>query len=209
MSFADELRNAPNKKREEEELEKRRIQQEEQEDWENLIVMILNRIKDKCLEQAEDDETEVETSMYSVMKKIDKEYTEIKEEHDETYLCYDVLYYKINSEEGKMWKRMRKHFYHFTLGKYVEKTKRKYPYQFGMKEDVVAYINDEIKTQMKKDGLNVETTIKEVTALCHEEYVYKEYTSSMDRLLTGENGRYVKTRIEDEYIYDIKIKIEW
>ena len=53
MSFADELRNAPARKKKDEEEQRKRIEQQRKRDWDQFIDLWYGFIKKRCIQQAE------------------------------------------------------------------------------------------------------------------------------------------------------------
>lgn len=193
MSFADELRQAPDKKKREEERQ-RQLQIEQQEkDLKRLASEWNKYIHEACKRTAEE-----EKSSYS------SEFSRFIECMEKTF--------KSDHQTSDWWKRVDPRI-HYTLN---PKSDRE---TICLNKEDIENLESIIKGRLEMDGLSVNTEIREYQSY-QIEYVYVKRSdtaraiNSLFNLLTDgfdldEEGEYKPRRVAGEVRYGLTVSVSW
>lgn len=186
MSFADELRNEPNRYKQEQEA---RIIH----DWNTLVMKLHSIMKDICREAARQGRREQYLDIFNLIEAFYEEEYVYKDYHfEDGEQVYELSF--DDSNEGQFWEKMRGYFYHYTVGRQTER--EPFPNLFGLFQSDAEIVKDGLGSMLKKDGLQVEVNMRKISKIYREEEINVEYTS-FEKILTGKSG-YMKTkRVED------------
>lgn len=198
MSFADELRNEPNRHKQEQTM---RVK----ENWNTMASELHEIIKNICKEVARENQNTLRLDLRRLIEEFFEEpYTYEDSYYEDGEDIYELTFE--NSKKGQFWEEMRKYFYHYWLGR--KSKSDQLPKAFGMFQNDATLLQNVLLPMLEKDGLQVNMNIKKANTTYREEQVYVEY-SSLDRIFSGKDG-YMKTkRVEDKILYTILINLSW
>lgn len=195
MSFADELRSAPDNK-------KRRDEQEWKENIELLIKLLTDNIKDFCLRRAEEGDSdswlELEWFVEDIeSNSVDKEWSDYWGEKD-CEIKFD------SSEWGRRWRKIRKLFYcyvdadrrenyEFVSGTGYVKVECDEPLTFGMSRVNAERIAALLQISLESEGLSVRWKLTE------RDYIFHNF----------ETRNYRTPQVKEENTYNVHIEISW
>lgn len=198
MGFADELRNAPEIKKQEK--EKQRI-----EDNTTFEKILLDLIKEDCKYYAEQGDNHFIAYLVNYIDYVDNKYTDkfsIGSSDEMQIEFYDT-------KESLLWKRLRKNYFYFINGMYFQNKTYFYPPVFGMSKSNANNLALSLKKQLIDEGLNVEFELKKESERMHYEERFVEYKSKLDKILSGTEGYYKEIPVIDEQMYSFKLNISW
>lgn len=132
MSFADELRNAPEKKKREEEEQRKRLEQQKDRDWDRFVVAWYESIKQSCIQQAEAGRNSCQSTLSDYFK-----YT---------------LKGNLKSQSDEYWYERIKRRLEYQLNPKSEVI------TVCASEDDVAQLVNQLESKFKSDGLNTSFT---------------------------------------------------
>lgn len=197
MSFADELRKAPENKqqREKEQLEN---------DWNKIENMFTDYIKKVCKCVAELGENKCVITLESCVGYIEEEYTSQYSEGWDSEKIVEIEF--DDSNEGIAWMHMRNKFFYYIC---EEKSSLPYPDMMGMSKKDAEDFSNKIKKCLVKEGLKVESFIKKDYYKVHYVSKYIKHTSKLEQILTGTDGHYEEKEVMDEEMYRFYLDISW
>ena len=193
MSFADELRNAPARKKKDEEEQRKRIEQQRKRDWDQFIDLWYGFIKKRCIQQAESESNSCSLTLSYFVK-------------------YDLEKNLKNQNEEEWYQRIRPRF------EYQLNPKSEYITVCVSEEDVSRLI-DCLESKFREDGLKADIKKKELQKY-KIDFVWVE-RSKGERITNGifnlvfnecldeSEGSYKEKRVKDGFRYDVDITVSW
>lgn len=134
-------------------------------DWNQVSSLIANYIKLDCMRKEACGEKTLTTDLDDYVQRIEKEYTE----QNRTSMTSDAFMMKFeDSEYGRMWSRMRNHFYHYICEE-MQKPEVAFPNVMGMSEKEVRELAVVIEGKLKQEGFTAKITLREAYFKIHYE----------------------------------------
>ena len=187
MGFADELRNAPSRKKQEENLKRNKEKLQQEQDWEHLTEVFIQYIKEECRCVASAGKKQCDVYLRDWIERLDEKYTEKYTSSNDYYGWNHEIEFE-TSDEGRRWQRMRDKFFHYICGHKSGDDTYEYPFYFGMSKEEAVRLATELKKRLTTEGLAVEEQLR-------KEYCKVHYS----------NGR----EIIDEWRFSFYLRITW
>ena len=159
MSFADELKNMPAKKKEEE-------QRQLNKNWDLLTKMFIEYIKEACRYLAGDGWDHYTVDLHDLVKRVEEECSSVYVDGYGSDVIVEIDFY--NSEAGLMWMNLRNKFYHY-LCEEREKYSKPYPNVIGMSKKDAEFLTNELKRKLVQEGLSVNKYLRKEAYKIHFE----------------------------------------
>lgn len=198
MSFADELRDAPEQMRKEVEEQKRKAQLRHDQDWDRFINQCYTAIKDKCKSWARSSSTSCSFSLDEF----------IPQRSDDYYLDGSPV-----EKNGDSWEERIENRTWYRL-------KPKQSYRKCLSKEDITSLTETLKQHLEADGLTVDIAIVELQKYSYEQQFVKRSDSErkfnrvfntlfdLDHDDEGA-GEYKRVLVKDGFRYSFKMTVSW